>query len=1016
MLLTLSGTATGAAARFTPPPAPLVAPVVGNDYPNDADKNRIDDQLQEQAVNSARPGNLDAQADDQRVSVELIFSKPVTQSQIDTFLDMGGSIVYVYQTVSYGWIGRIALDRISALPDSMGSTLVLVEPTIRVRLYNTDRATLGTRVRPVWKSGFAGNVSGFSGDPNTTIGFTDTGVDASHSDMVGRLVYWNDLTDSHDPNPSDDDGHGTATSGMALGTGKASGVNAGPFTFTYTDPVPDFGYGYLTYPIGLPDGAVTLTTKASWTGASASLYHIYWPQGTPPNSIYNAGSSNTSGTTSAVLSNSFTASSTRDYSVYLYNPLYRFLYSTVIVTTVSNYPAVGDGFARFRGVAPGCNYAMVRIPLTGSEAEFENALSAGLDLLVTNRVTKSIKIISLSVGLADDVTFLPKQSTSLRNKIASAVNSGIIVVSAAGNEATGSSEAARAMSDPARAAMAITVGASNEKNALTDYSTYGFANPNAQLSEDYKPDLIAPGGSFYYSCLAAPDSGTSDALGADVEPNDYIVAAGTSFSSPFIAGCAALVIQAMERQGVHWDFTSSLYPRYVKMVLCATASETNANRESNTYNPTLQRAAGGPSGFPAGKDRYEGYGLINADAAVEAASLTYSPTSVATDTFGSGTADRRVWARTMDLKLGRDITVSLANPVGGDFDLYVYSGVPSDTGTPVLLASSTNAGNGVAEQLAYSPTADGKALLVVKRVAGSGAFTLNSTMAGPPTARDVHKNVAINSTATITLDAIDDGLPNPPGALTYTIASLPQHGQIEQVSDGSVIAFVPATLAAGVKQVVYRPAAGWVGDDSFTYYSDDGGMAPFGGSSNAATVFVSTVREITVTYQVAASADDASVMRGSSFQDATQPMLSVGLSNAGMRFAHVDIPHGSHIIRADLKIRSYTSGIATLMTVTIQAEASDNAADLSNRTVNAVPTTAASQSWPLTASWQTNTWYQSPDIAGVIQEVTDRPNWSANNALMVVCLGDWSAPNERKFWSYDGDPASAPQLEITYQP
>ena len=95
-------------------------------------------------------------------------------------------------------------------------------------------------------------------------------------------------------------------------------------------------------------------------------------------------------------------------------------------------------------------------------------------------------------------------------------------------------------------------------------------------------------------------------------------------SSPFVAGCAALVIDAMQQNGVVWSYASSQHARYVKMVLCATASETNANRESGSNNPTLQRAAGGPSGYPAGKDLYEGYGMINPDAAVEAVSQTYT--------------------------------------------------------------------------------------------------------------------------------------------------------------------------------------------------------------------------------------------------------------------------------------------------------------------------------------------------------------------------------------------------------
>jgi subtilisin family serine protease len=1006
--------------NLTPPPVPSLAPVITRDYGNDADRNRIDDQLDEKTAGlgaDAKARGLSAQAEES-MPVELIFSEPVTQSQIDAFTGLGGSIIYMYQAVSYGWIGRIPLDRVSLLPSAMGATLVLVEPTSRVKLDNTDRATSGGRVRPVWKPGFAGNASGFIGDSNTTIAFMDTGVDSAHRDLAGRLVYWNDLSSSKSSQPRDDYGHGTAVAGMALGTGEVSGVNAGPFTFTYTNSDSDYGQGYNTDPIGLASGTVTITTKAWWAGPSATLAYFSYDQGTPYGNVSLIGSY--SGQTGySVLTDSFNASDTKSYIAYLFNAQSQPLSGAVLVNTVSTYPAVGDGFPRFQGVAPGCKYAMARIPTDATDmATFENSVASGLDLLVTNRIAKNIKIISLSFGFADEVTGSPKQNTSFRNKITSAVNSGIIVTISAGNAANATSEAGRAMADPARAALAITVGASNEKNALTEYSTYGFANPSSVASEDFKPDIIAPGGSFYYSSLALPDSGTSDAFGADKEPNDYTTMAGTSFSCPFVAGCAAVLIQAMERKGIQWDFTSSQYPRYVKMVLCATASETNANRESGVHSAPLQRAAAGPDGFPSGKDRYEGYGMVNLDAAVEAVTLTYSAGSAATETFGSGTADRRVWARMMDLKSGRGISVTLNNPTTGDFDLYLYSNVPGDTGTPILMASGTTAGNGGTETLTYSPSADGKALLVVKQVAGSGAFTLKSTVSGPPLANDVQMGASANTATTTTLDGIDDGLPNPPGSLTYTIASLPQHGQLEQVSGGAVISTAPAALATGVKQVVYRPNTGWVGADSFTFYCDDGGTSPSGGRSNTATVTVTTSAGISVAFQVAAGGDDAYVLRGASSQKLTDAYLSAGLSNAGMRFTGVSIPAGATIVKADLKVRAYTTGLTTTFTGTICAEAADNASDFNTLPINSATTTTAVQSWPLGTgtSWTSGTWYQSPDIAAVVREVISRPGWSKNNALAIIFQGSSSATNDRKFWSYDGDPTSSPQLEITYLP
>ena len=44
----------------------------------------------------------------------------------------------------------------------------------------------------------------------------------------------------------------------------------------------------------------------------------------------------------------------------------------------------------------------------------------------------------------------------------------------------------------------------------------------------------------------------------------------------------SVVIQAMEQQGTKWNYDSPEQPKYVKMLLCATASETNAARRARS--------------------------------------------------------------------------------------------------------------------------------------------------------------------------------------------------------------------------------------------------------------------------------------------------------------------------------------------------------------------------------------------------------------------------------------------------
>jgi C1A family cysteine protease len=111
---------------------------------------------------------------------------------------------------------------------------------------------------------------------------------------------------------------------------------------------------------------------------------------------------------------------------------------------------------------------------------------------------------------------------------------------------------------------------------------------------------------------------------------------------------------------------------------------------------------------------------------------------------------------------------------------------------------------------------------------------------GPPVAQDMSVSTDKNTPVPVSLQAGDDGQPNPPGALTYIITSLPTHG-ILQDSGAGIITSVPYALVSYGNQVIYSPVAGYTGADSFTFKANDGGTPPSGGDSNIATVSVDII-------------------------------------------------------------------------------------------------------------------------------------------------------------------------------
>lgn len=124
------------------------------------------------------------------------------------------------------------------------------------------------------------------------------------------------------------------------------------------------------------------------------------------------------------------------------------------------------------------------------------------------------------------------------------------------------------------------------------------------------------------------------------------------------------------------------------------------------------------------------------------------------------------------------------------------------------------------------------------------SMTTSCIPSSRPTAQNGSFSTRMNVPISIQLQATDDGLPNPPGALSYIITSLPGYGTLSDPEAGT-IETVEYELLNNSNQVIYTPQYGYLGQDEFAFIADDGGEQPTGGDSNVATVSIGVVEYFT---------------------------------------------------------------------------------------------------------------------------------------------------------------------------
>jgi len=181
-----------------------------------------------------------------------------------------------------------------------------------------------------------------------------------------------------------------------------------------------------------------------------------------------------------------------------------------------------------RGVAPDAKFYAFKV-MNDIGVNKENPIGDPNDMAdAINYITENLNPTNNSLGVDIISISLGSESHSaaVENAIDTAVSFGILVVSAAGNNAT---QAFRSpILYPARLPNVFAIGSSTILNDLAYYSQYTDEDDHSQNGDTI--DFVAPGGSSPYEILSTVTDGK------------YDYKSGTSMACPLVAGIMALLL------------------------------------------------------------------------------------------------------------------------------------------------------------------------------------------------------------------------------------------------------------------------------------------------------------------------------------------------------------------------------------------------------------------------------------------------------------------------------------------
>ncbi len=656
------------------------------------------------------------------VNIIISFNKKsFNQTVLNKFYELGGILIdgpwnNTFSTIS-GFSGIFPSENLTYFEGHFSEASIESNELIEVQMNYV--VAQSNAMNSTW------SLNGYTGNSNCSTAVLDTGIDPNNPffpagnnpiNLTGNIISWKDFIQEL-PNPYDDNGHGTFISSIIVGTGTEPYNSTNTINMTFSGNYShiemfdkfafrdNFTFKLATFNVSKENSQLFI--NSSWKELVAGIDE-FWIELYNETSLVNK-SKNVKNETYYQIYHNNSLSGTGLYDLFVkYHKLDYVKPEFSLDLELSFFPEYYIvNKTHFTGIANSSKIVSYKIMNQNGFGNVSSLISA-MENVFLNRPILHITAICLSVGtLGDDVS-------TINEVINNIIENGTLVVIAAGNNGLESNS----LNKLAFNKKAIVVGAINDRDKITTYSSMGKIIDEDQPNEVIKPDLVAPGGSRL--------KGYRSVVGTNLE-NRTTAYFGTSIAAAVVSGAIQLLIEAKWKNWTSWDsLNTTILAKIVKATLLMTATETQLDREEDPETDEIESDYS-PNTNYGGKDIHEGYGRLNVEAAIDALTKNISTGIIKSD-FNLTSSEinplgKHVYARRITLEPKKqylfNLTVEEQDSVS--MDMYLYSNETNKFGEPILFscAYETNL-------LYFAPKMnETKCILVIKALEGNSNFTLN---------------------------------------------------------------------------------------------------------------------------------------------------------------------------------------------------------------------------------------------------------------------------------------------------